>query len=80
MEIVVANRRVSQMVHTKAKDAKESPRLWIGLFLSSLESTIVSTSLVSITNALNGFIMRDWIVTAYLLSYTSKQCELSVKT
>ncbi|KAN0087242.1 Major facilitator superfamily domain containing protein [Elaphomyces granulatus] len=45
--------------------------LWIGLFLSSLESTIVSTSLVSIANALNGFILRDWIVTAYLLSYTS---------
>jgi MFS family permease len=26
--------------------------------------------LVSITNALNGFILRDWIVTSYLLTYT----------
>ncbi|PNY23179.1 MFS-type transporter YusP [Tolypocladium capitatum] len=44
--------------------------LWISLFLSTLETTIVSTSLVSITNALNGFILRDWIVTSYLLTYT----------
>ncbi|KZF22095.1 drug resistance transporter EmrB/QacA subfamily [Xylona heveae TC161] len=44
--------------------------LWIALFLSTLETTIVSTSLVSITNALNGFFIRDWIVTAYLLTYT----------
>ncbi|RFU74580.1 mfs-type transporter [Trichoderma arundinaceum] len=44
--------------------------LWISLFLSTLETTIVSTSLVSITNALDGFILRDWIVTAYLLTYT----------
>lgn len=47
-------------------------RLWISLFLSTLETTIVSTSLVSITNALNGFILRDWIVTSYLLTYTGK--------
>ncbi|KAF4469185.1 MFS-type transporter [Fusarium albosuccineum] len=44
--------------------------LWMSLFLSTLETTIVSTSLVSITNALNGFILRDWIVTSYLLTYT----------
>lgn len=47
-------------------------RLWISLFLSTLETTIVSTSLVSITNALNGFILRDWIVTSYLLTYTGE--------
>jgi len=40
------------------------------LFLSTLETTIVSTSLVSITNALDGFHLRDWIVTAYLITYT----------
>ncbi|KAH8886999.1 drug resistance transporter EmrB/QacA subfamily [Thozetella sp. PMI_491] len=44
--------------------------IWVALFLSTLETTIVSTSLVSITNALSGFILRDWIVTAYLLTYT----------
>ncbi|KAF4957020.1 hypothetical protein FGADI_3434 [Fusarium gaditjirri] len=47
-----------------------SAALWISLFLSTLETTIVSTSLVSITNVLNGFILRDWIVTSYLLTYT----------
>ncbi|KIL87403.1 hypothetical protein FAVG1_09109 [Fusarium avenaceum] len=47
-----------------------SAALWISLFLSTLETTIVSTALVSITNALNGFILRDWIVTSYLLTYT----------
>ncbi|OJD28332.1 hypothetical protein ACJ73_00257 [Blastomyces percursus] len=44
--------------------------IWLSLFLSTLETTIVSTSLVSITNALDGFEKRDWIVTSYLLTYT----------
>ncbi|EEH05271.1 drug resistance transporter EmrB/QacA subfamily [Histoplasma capsulatum G186AR] len=44
--------------------------IWLSLFLSTLETTIVSTSLVSITNALDGFGKRDWIVTSYLLTYT----------
>ncbi|KAK2796804.1 hypothetical protein FQN51_009028 [Onygenales sp. PD_10] len=44
--------------------------IWLSLFLSTLETTIVSTSLVSITNALSGFQLRDWIVTSYLLTYT----------
>ncbi|QKX63091.1 uncharacterized protein TRUGW13939_10259 [Talaromyces rugulosus] len=45
--------------------------LWLALFLSTVETTIVSTSLVSITDSLSGFDKRDWIVTAYLLTYTS---------
>ncbi|CAH0053676.1 unnamed protein product [Clonostachys solani] len=44
--------------------------MWISLFLSTLETTIVSTSLISITDALSGFLLRDWVVTAYLLTYT----------
>ncbi|EON97493.1 putative mfs multidrug transporter protein [Phaeoacremonium minimum UCRPA7] len=44
--------------------------LCLSLLLSTLETTIVSTSLVSITDALGGFDQRDWIVTAYLLTYT----------
>ncbi|KAI0017211.1 drug resistance transporter EmrB/QacA subfamily [Xylariomycetidae sp. FL0641] len=42
----------------------------LSLFLSTLETTIVSTSLISITDALGGFEHRDWVVTAYLLTYT----------
>ena len=34
-----------------------------------METTIISTSLVSITNALTGFQKGSWIVTAYLLTY-----------
>ncbi|EPE36690.1 MFS general substrate transporter [Glarea lozoyensis ATCC 20868] len=45
--------------------------VWLALFLSTLETTIVSTSLVSITNAVGGFDMRDWVVTSYLITYTS---------
>ena len=44
--------------------------LCLSLLLSTLETTIVSTSLVSITNALSGFENRDWVVTSYLLTYT----------
>ena len=44
--------------------------LCISLLMSTLETTIVSTALVSITNELNGFSQRDWIVTSYLLTYT----------
>ncbi|KAI1087573.1 drug resistance transporter EmrB/QacA subfamily [Rostrohypoxylon terebratum] len=46
--------------------------LCLSLFLSTLETTIVSTSLISITNALGDFEQRDWVVTAYLITYTGK--------
>lgn len=44
--------------------------IWISLFLSTLETTIVSTSLVSIADSLSGFESRNWVVTAYFLTYT----------
>lgn len=44
--------------------------IWISLFLSTIETTIVSTALVSITDDLHGFDSRDWVVTSYLLTYT----------
>lgn len=47
-------------------------RIWLALFLSTLETTIVSTSLVAITDALSGFDIRNWVVTSYLLTYTGK--------
>ena len=45
-------------------------RIWIALFLSTLETTIVSTCLVNISDALNDFELRNWIVTSYFLTYT----------
>lgn len=42
----------------------------IGFFLSNLDVTIVSSSLTSITDSLNGFEKRSWIITGYLATYT----------
>jgi hypothetical protein len=44
----------------------------IGLYLVNLEVTIVSTSLVSITNDLNGFKKTSWVVTGFLTTYTGE--------
>ncbi|KAH8426393.1 uncharacterized protein LDX57_004131 [Aspergillus melleus] len=44
--------------------------LFISLYLVNLEVTIVSTSLVTITDDLGGFNKTSWIVTAYLTTYT----------
>ena len=44
-------------------------RLCLYLFLTNLEIPIVSTSLVGITNDLQGFSRSRWMVTAYLLTY-----------
>lgn len=44
--------------------------LWVSLFLSTIEATIISTALGSIADALHGFESRDWVVTSYLLTHT----------
>ncbi|KAJ5082628.1 hypothetical protein N7532_011671 [Penicillium argentinense] len=44
--------------------------LLIGFFLSNLDVTIVSSSLTSITDSLEGFEKRSWIITGYLATYT----------
>lgn len=46
-----------------------SVTLCLCLLLVNLEISIVSTSLVGITNSLHGFGQSSWIVTAYLLTY-----------
>lgn len=43
--------------------------LGTNLSLSTLEISIVSTSLVAITNDLRGFSQSSWVITAYLLTY-----------
>ncbi|KAM7204961.1 Major facilitator superfamily domain containing protein [Rhypophila sp. PSN 637] len=52
-------------------------RLWLtilclcsGLFLSSLETTIIATALVSISSSLGSYDQSNWVVTAYLVTYT----------
>ncbi|KAI0106918.1 putative multidrug resistance protein fnx1 [Daldinia grandis] len=45
--------------------------LGFALFLVNLELTIIGTALISITNDLNDFARASWVVTAYLITYTS---------
>ena len=41
-------------------------------FLVNIEVSIVGTSLISITDDLHGFKEGGWVVTGYLITYTSK--------
>ena len=43
------------------------------LYLVNIEVTIVSISLVTITNDLHGFDQTSWIVTGYLITYTGME-------
>lgn len=49
------------------------------LFLANLEVSIVSTSLVSITDDLKGFSRTSWIVSGYLLTYTGMASTLVLR-
>ena len=44
----------------------------LATFLVNIEVSIVSTSLVTITNSLHGFRETSWIVSGYLVTYTGK--------
>lgn len=55
---------------TKLTYADGPSSLLFCLYLVNLETTIVSTSLVSITNNLQGFDRTSWVVTGYLITYT----------
>ncbi len=46
------------------------PGVFLAMFLSALDQTIVSTSLPQITGELNGFTHLSWVFTAYMLSST----------
>lgn len=50
----------------------ESLRLALALFTAQMESSIVSTSVLAITNQLKGFEKSGWIFTSYLVTYTGK--------
>lgn len=45
------------------------PSLLLGLLFSSLDASIVSTSLVTISIELHDFLKAPWVVLAYLLAY-----------
>lgn len=45
-------------------------RLCLSIFLVNFEISIVSTSLISITDDLKQFGRSSWVITGYLLTYT----------
>jgi hypothetical protein len=45
----------------------------ISMGATNMEASIIGTSLVTIVEELQGFERQGWVVTAYLITYTSKQ-------
>ncbi|KAH8731405.1 major facilitator superfamily domain-containing protein [Phaeosphaeriaceae sp. PMI808] len=45
--------------------------LWICLFISAIDTTIVTTALIKISSGFNALEQGAWLVTAYLLTYNS---------
>ncbi|CVL02468.1 related to multidrug transporter [Fusarium mangiferae] len=64
------NATKQKVYHTGWRLHALTSALCLSLLLSTLETTIVSTALVSIVDALHGFNMAGWIVTSYLVTYT----------
>lgn len=52
--------------------------LFLGLLLSTLETTIISTALVTIASDLGNFSLSNWIVVSYLVTYTGTAMELAL--
>ncbi|KAF2185136.1 MFS general substrate transporter [Zopfia rhizophila CBS 207.26] len=46
--------------------------LWLSLFMSALDTTIITTALIKISSDYNAFGQAAWLVTTYLLTYNCK--------
>lgn len=46
--------------------------LWFCLFISALDTTIVTTALIKISSGFNALEQAAWLVTTYLLTYNSE--------
>lgn len=65
-------------IHPLEIPSTEYPHsLFLSLFIATLEVSIVSTSLVTITDSLQDFGDSSWIVIAYLLTYTGMSIQQS---
>ncbi|OAG12507.1 MFS general substrate transporter [Paraphaeosphaeria sporulosa] len=42
----------------------------VALFMTLMESTIVSTSVIAITNGLGGYVKSSWLFTSYMLTFS----------
>ena len=65
-------RSVPYKSNFSARQADESRSVALLFFLVNIEVSIVGTSLISITDDLNSFEQGGWVVTGYLITYTSK--------
>jgi hypothetical protein len=54
--------------------------LWFCLFISALDTTIVTTALIKISSDFNALEQAAWLVTTYLLTYNSEQCRALLRT
>ena len=55
-----------------ARPADDCRSIALLFFLVNIEVSIVGTSLISITDDLRSFKQGGWVVTGYLITYTSK--------
>lgn len=51
--------------------------LWLCLFISAIDTTIVTTALIKISSGFNALDQAAWLITAYLLTYN---CEFVPQT
>jgi MFS family permease len=55
----------------KVLTTAHASRLWLCLFMSAMDTTIVTTALIKISSDFNGLEQGPWLITAYLLTYNS---------
>ncbi|KAF2015718.1 MFS general substrate transporter, partial [Aaosphaeria arxii CBS 175.79] len=52
--------------------------LWLSLFMSAMDTTIITTALIKISSEFNALSQAAWLVTTYLLTYNCKSSALSL--
>lgn len=85
---IVPPSALGMMDHEKTTDISEAPPtvapvsqrrlnviivgLWICLFLSAMDTTVVTTALIKISSDFDALEKSTWLFTAYLLTYNCK--------
>jgi MFS family permease len=59
--------------HFDLELALTAARIEMALFMTLMESTIVSTSVVTITNDLGGYVKSSWLFTSYMLTFSGQK-------
>jgi hypothetical protein len=72
MAALAHNLSVRRSCTSVQNDQTDVFRIMLATFLVNVEVSIVGTSLITIANSLHSFSETGWIVTGYLVTYTSK--------